>query len=527
MRRMARGAALAACAAVLAAAQVADACTGMYVGRRASASGATLLCRTVDTPPNTRLFRAVVRERVENEPGRVCEGHHGFKWPLPATTYKYVCTPAAESNRFGDFASLGLNEKGLAVSATVTGYSCEGIRKADPFVKEGLSEESMTGLIAASCATAREAVELIAAVMEKAGGREGNIVMVADPSEAWYVETYSGHQWAALKMPDDKVAAFGNEFCIRAFDPSAPDVRSSPGLLSMPEKAGILVKAKSAPIDLFGTYGGRSHADFAHVRTWYGHRRLAPEGSVGPYARELDLPLFFAPAHPVSAGEIFELMRSRNEGTEWDPDATGRRDVRIIGDESQCTCHVIEVRDDVPAPMACTAWFCLGAAEHSVFLPVSAMATATDTDFSRDSRPGAAANSYDAGLAAAHFRRLAAFAELDRTFYGGGVRGYWRECEEAMLAAEPAVRAHAARLYGEDPARAAAYLTERACALQRAALDDAKGMFDGLAWYVTRNNSTRKYSHNYHTHVLRPFAPQKPFCPETRRLRTTAERTIP
>lgn len=136
----------------------ADACTGVYVGRKASASGATLLCRTVDTPPATRLFRNVVRPRVENAPGRTCTGFHGFSWPLPATTYKYVCTPATESNRFGDFASLGINEKGLAVSATVTGYSCEGIRTADPFVTEGLSEDSMTGLIAASCATAREAI---------------------------------------------------------------------------------------------------------------------------------------------------------------------------------------------------------------------------------------------------------------------------------------------------------------------------------------------------------------------------------
>jgi len=489
----------------------ADACTGLYIGKKASASGATLLCRTVDTPPTTRQFRNVVRECVENAPGRVCKGFHGFSWPLPATTYKYVCTPATESNRFGDFASLGINEKGLAVSATVTGYSCEGIRKADPFVTEGLSEDSMTGLIAASCATAREAVDLIAAVMAKAGGREGNIIMLADPNEAWYVETYSGHQWAALKMPEDKVAAFGNEYNIRAFDPSAPDVRASPDLIAMPEKTGLLVRAKDAPIDVFRTYGGKAHADFAHHRTWYGHRRLSREGAVGAYARELDLPHFFTPAHPVGADEVFEIMRSRNEGTEWNPDVSRRRDVRIIGTEIQCTCHVIEVRDDVPAPMACTAWFCLGAAEHSVFLPVSALVTATDPDFARDSQPGAKANAYDAALAAAHFRRLAAFAEQDRVFYGRGVRDYWRSCEQALLKDEPTARAEAVRLYREDPARAAAYLTKRACNLQQAALADAKTMFDDLAWYVTRQNSTCRYSHNYHTHVLTPFPPQKPF----------------
>ena len=501
----------------------ADACTGMYVGKRASVSGAAMICRTVDTPPTTRLFRAVVRERVENRPGRVCRGFHGFCWPLPPTTYKYVCTPATTSNAFGDFASLGINEKGLAVSATVTGYSCEGIRKADPFVTEGLSEESMTGLIAASCATAREAVDLIAAVMAKAGGREGNIIMVADPNEAWYVETYSGHQWAAMKMPEDKVAVFGNEYSIRAFDPSAPDVRASPDLVSMPEKAGLLVKAKNAPIDVFRTYGGSRHADFAHLRTWFGHRRFMPEGSVGDYARELDLPHFFAPAHKIAADEVFELFRSRNEGTVWCPEETRRQDVRVIGDETQCTCHVIEIRDDVPAPLACTAWFTLGAAEHAVFLPMSACIKETAADFARDSKPGAARNAYDADVAAAHFRRLAAFAEQDRVFYGRSVRAYWRSCEQALLASEPEVRAEAVRLYVEDPAAAASYLTGRALVLQQAALADAKEMFDGLAWYVTEHNNARKYSMNYHTHVLTPFKPQQPYAVQAKALLSAAE----
>ena len=509
-------------AAALFATAAADACTGMYVGRKASASGATMLCRTVDLPPATQLFRCESRARVENAPGRECRGHHGFRWPLPPTTYAYVCTPAATSDDLGDFASLGMNEVGLAVTATVTGYSCEAIRNADPFVEAGLSEDSMTGLIAASCSTAREAVDLIAAVMEKVGGREGNIVMVADQSEAWYVETYSGHQWAAVRMPEDKVAVFGNEFGIRAFDPSAPGVRASPGLVSMPEKAGLLVKAADAPIDVFRTYGGKVHDDFAHIRTWFGHRRFAQEGTVGEYGRELDLPLFFEPSGKVSAAEVFELFRSRYEGTPLCPEESGRRDVRVIGDEYQCTCHVIEVRDGVPAPLACNAWFTLGAAEHSVFLPLYAMTKTTDAMFSADSAPGAGKRSYDAGLASAHFRRLAAFAELDRPFYGRGVREYWRSCEKAMLAADSAVREKARRLFAESPARAAEFLTARSVALQRAALADARAMFDGLAWYVTENNSARKFNVNYHTHVLTPHKPRKPFVPSAGELKSAA-----
>ena len=34
------------------------------------------------------------------------------------------------------------------------------------------------------------------------------IYMFADMDEAWYLEVHTGHQWAAVKMPEDKVACF-------------------------------------------------------------------------------------------------------------------------------------------------------------------------------------------------------------------------------------------------------------------------------------------------------------------------------
>jgi len=296
-------------------------------------------------------------------------------------------------------------------------------------------------------------------------------------------------------------------------------VMSSPNLVAMPERAGLLVKADGAPIDLFRTYGGERHADFAHLRTWFGHKVLASADAAGEYDREADLPLFFAPAHKVSQTDVFELMRCRYEGTEWCPDETRRIDVRPIGDEWQATCHVVEVRDDMPAPLACSAWACLGAAEHGVFLQLQSAATQVAADFARDSTPGACTNAYDGAMAAARFRRLAAFTEQNRVFYGKGVRDYWRACEERLVADAPAVRAQAAKLYADSPERAAEYLTGYACDVQQAALDDARAMFDELAWYMTKGNITRQYSMNYHTHVMTPFEPRKPFAPTASRLR--------
>lgn len=47
--------------------------------------------------------------------------------------------------------------------------------------------------------------------METYGSSESNTFMIADQQEAWYLESYSGHQWCAVKMPEDAVAVFGNE----------------------------------------------------------------------------------------------------------------------------------------------------------------------------------------------------------------------------------------------------------------------------------------------------------------------------
>ena len=63
-------------------------------------------------------------------------------------------------------------------------------------------------------------------------------------------------------------------------------------------------------------------------------------------------PLFYQPDEKVSLSDIFELTRSRFEGTQWDPEETGRPDIRVIGIERQVNCSAIEIYDDLPAAMS-------------------------------------------------------------------------------------------------------------------------------------------------------------------------------
>ena len=66
--------------------------------------------------------------------------------------------------------------------------------------------------------TAKEGVELLAKIVREKGAAEGNIVTIADKTGVWYMEILSGHQYAAIKFPDDKYAVFPNTFFLGSVD---------------------------------------------------------------------------------------------------------------------------------------------------------------------------------------------------------------------------------------------------------------------------------------------------------------------
>ena len=469
-------------AGLVAAVWSADACTGFYAGRKVSADGTVLIGRTVDTPPWTACFRAVSVPRGNG------------------VRYAYVCTPAVAAVGKGYFPSACANEAGLVISGTVTGHTRPEILELDPKNNpKGVGEFNMPGLVAANCATAREAVDFFAKTIAERGHFGSEIYMFADKDEAWYLEAYCGHQWAAVRMPEDKVACFGNQFMIRSFDPSSPDVRHSPELISLPEKAGLLVKGADGLPDLCRTYA-TPLGDYSNFRTWFGHRTLSPF-TAGTYETSRPMPLFYSPMHKVSIDDLFELMRSRYEGTAMCPDEQkDKSKVRVIGTTKQATSHVITLDPRLPARFAGTVWFSLANAEHSVFLPLNAAVTETDEAFALDdtTKPYA----YNPALAGHAFRRLCTLAERDRRWYGTGVRAWWRHRERELLASYPKALAEAV---AKDDA---AVVTAFAKREQARAFGDAKRIFDELMWYAMENNRIEGDGGGATSQPAKPFRPK-------------------
>ncbi|MCD7769232.1 MAG: C69 family dipeptidase, partial [Oscillospiraceae bacterium] len=209
--------------------------------------------------------------------------------------------------------------------------------------------------------------------------------------------------------------------------------------------------------------------------------------TAGEYETKTRYDLFYEPDELVSLEDIFDLTRSRYEGTEYCPDETGES-IRIIGIERQVNCAVIQTYTDLPAAMCAVTWNTVGNADNNVYLPMSNLITdvAEMFDYIPEDYSG---SSYRLDIAMTHFKRLTALAEQDRVMYAG-VSEYWKSLESSLAAEMPSILADLAELYAEDPEAAAESITAYTIEVQEQALEDADTMFDELVWYIIANTNT-------------------------------------
>ena len=471
-----------------------SACTGFYVGKKVSADGTTMIGRTMDLPPWN-----ATRHMNRFEPG---ERTHfdGSK-----NKYAFICASLVTSMDKGFYGGETINEKGVMMSATLTGRTKKAALEHDPFIPVskdpgvvgGVGEPNLPDYLIGNAATAREAVELLAKAVAEHGHAGPETYAIADSNEAWYVEVYTGHEWAAVKMPEDKVAVYGNQFNIRGFDTNETEnVMYSPNLVGLAERWGFIVWEDESKgiIDLYQTYSPDLW-DYANYRTYWGHHAWAPSEYADPYETTTAYPLFFdpEPGSKISITDVFELMRTRYEGVNC-PEENTNTSIRVIGTTKQVSCHVLQMRHALQEDYRCTLWECLAQAEHSTFLPVCMAVRVFPEAYTRDQE---GTFDYDLGRAADAFLRLDTLAELKRftvdtkgerrdvrSDYGAGVRAFWRE-QEGRLVDEWPQLLEKWMLCGKSGRNVVnAYVNFN----QVWTLADAKRLHDELAWYWTEFN---------------------------------------
>ena len=491
-------------AALFVGARDAQACTAVYVGKDASADGTIIMAKSNDYGDNF-ANHIVIEKAVKNKSGRkmpIDQGGTVFA-EIPATTYKYVCTPWMDStmayNQLCRDATICSNEKGVSMLMSITSFSNEAALQADPLIEKGLTEFTAVDLVVCQSATAREAVKVLCSLLDKYGSSEINIALIADQNEAWYVDMYTGHQYAAVKLPSDKVCAFGNEFSLEYLS-DYEDAIVSQDLESLPAQKGFAVYGKNNELNLYQTYSGPSMTtNYSHMRTCICHQILSPSVYNEDYNKEALYPLCFSPDKKVGLQDVMEIMRNRFEGTEYDPDETGRTDMRVVGTDTALSVHIAQIYCELPADISSVIWESTGPALYGVFVPVSNASLRVGTAYAKNQAAREAEIFDTDNYPYYRFKELCTLSvERDSwKTYGQPVRAYWHEAETGMANGMAAVVKKAEAM--KDKKAAMRYITDYCAALQDKAFDDAGKLLNQVRWAKSKNSNTLKNGRNPET----------------------------
>lgn len=418
--------------------QAVEACTGFIVGKNLTADGSTLYGRTEDLEPNhNKVFK--VHPAKNNQAGeKLIDEADGFEWQLPAHSYKYTSVSDV-TPKDGIFDEVGFNEHGVSISATVSAKANKDIQKVDPYVEKGLAESIMTTVVLPHVKTAREGVELIAEIVKKQGAAEGNIVTIADKTGVWYMEILSGHQYVAIKYPDDKYSIFPNTFFLGSVDfNDKENVIASENVEKVARDANSY-KEINGIFHISQSYNPPM-AEADRSRAWAGIKALNPDAPVNYDDKYFDL--LQSSNKKISVADVMRMQRNRFEGTQFKPldqmelDGKGipqRGKVDPVykyplGNPNVMEAHIFQLKDNIPASMGGgTMWLSVGSPRFAPYLPYYGNINNTyaayqvdTTKYDKDSWYWVASHIYD--MAAKH-----------QKLFGNSIQEKWKALEARLI----------------------------------------------------------------------------------------------
>ena len=123
-------------------------------------------------------------------------------------------------------------------------------------VDGGMCESDMATILLSEATTAKEGVDLLLHIYDTVGAEEKSGVLIADQSEIWYVENFTGHTYIAVKLSSNMIAINPNMGAIGLVDlDDTANVIASSNLISVAKQAGTYVGDESEnTIDVFKSY---------------------------------------------------------------------------------------------------------------------------------------------------------------------------------------------------------------------------------------------------------------------------------
>ena len=457
--------------------QAVQACCGFIIGRQLTKDGTTLFGRTEDYPyyPNGGKHNknyVVVGAKNYKEGDQLEDESNGFTYPHATSEMKYTATydSARGDGSNGAFGEHGFNEAGVSMTSTVTAIPNKKVLKTDPLTENGIPEAAMLDVVLPRVKSAREGVEFLAKVIEEKGSAEGNVVVFADQNETWYMEILSGHQYVAVKVPEDKYAVFANTYYLGHVDLNDKEnVIASKDVEKVAKESGNYKTDKDGNFHIAKSYGPEKYAEGDRSRTYAGITLLDPNAKVTYEDDEYEL--FRTPTDPnkkYTLEDAFALQRNRFEhlngrfvpddqiGVKKQGDDGSNDTVRkdqykyALGNENVIDAHVYQINPNLPKTFGGTVWLGMGPSRNTPYVPFYGIVKDTYKAF----KPQTA--TYDPNSWYWTVWHIDQMAINNQDLFGKSIQNHWKALEEQLIIEQKVSDAKYAALKADEAAAKAA-----------------------------------------------------------------------
>ena len=457
--------------------QAVQACCGFIIGRQLTKDGTTLFGRTEDYPyyPNGGKHNknyVVVGAKNYKEGDQLEDESNGFTYPHATSEMKYTATydSARGDGSNGAFGEHGFNEAGVSMTSTVTAIPNKKVLKTDPLTENGIPEAAMLDVVLPRVKSAREGVEFLAKVIEEKGSAEGNVVVFADQNETWYMEILSGHQYVAVKVPEDKYAVFANTYYLGHVDLNDKEnVIASKDVEKVAKESGNYKTDKDGNFHIAKSYGPEKYAEGDRSRTYAGITLLDPNAKVTYEDDEYEL--FRTPTDPnkkYTLEDAFALQRNRFEhlngrfvpddqiGVKKQGDDGSNDTVRkdqykyALGNENVIDAHVYQINPNLPKTFGGTVWLGMGPSRNTPYVPFYGNVKDTYKAFKPQT------TTYDPNSWYWTVWHIDQMAINNQDLFGKSIQNHWKALEEQLIIEQKVSDSKYAALKADEAAAKAA-----------------------------------------------------------------------
>jgi dipeptidase len=405
------------------------------------------------------------------------------------------------------FSDSYINNKGVAI---ITNFSPDRIKKTTNLkANEQLKDKGVAYLfnrmIALRANTAREGVIIAGNIITHWGYAGSGTIIIADQNEAWILCATHGKQWAAERIPDNKVAIIPNVYTLGKIDFNDKlNFMGSKTLVSYAIKKGWYNPKLSKTFNFSEVYSA-PRKKLTDQRQQTAQELITGKKIDG--SKNERLPFLVTAKQKLNIADIIKILRTfkniniyRGIDLTDLSNSTVREKIKHISEECGNLCSpntqeaaVFQLNSKYPPSIGCIYWRATAEPSSSVLIPWYVGIINTPKDYHSDD------NNFKKILTIDHhfspisnnlkpdyteswwkFKKLQDTVNKDkksRTLYA---ENFWNNFENKIYSQQTNIQEQAAELYSINKPNANKYLTKYCAKTAEEALNDATQLTEVL-----------------------------------------------